>query len=154
MVVPELSSWLQDRQVITELIRQHLARAKARMKKQADKKRSERQFQVGDMVFVKIQPYVQSTLAPRANQKLSFKYYGPFAIVERTSSVAYKLQLPPTTSIHPVFHVSQIRAAVLPGTQVLPSLPADTELLRVPLEVLQRRTVPSANGSLEQRLVH
>jgi hypothetical protein len=68
--VPELSSWLQDRKVMADVIRQHLARAKERMKKQADKHRSERHFQVGDLVLVKIQPYVQSTLAPRANQKL------------------------------------------------------------------------------------
>lgn len=74
--------------------------------------------------------------------------------MEKIGSVAYKLQLPPTTSIHPVFHVSQIKAAVLPGTQVSPSLPDDIELPCVPLEVLQRRTVPSANGFLEQGLIH
>jgi hypothetical protein len=89
--VPELSSWLQDHQVMADVIRQHLARAKERMKKQADKHRSERHFQVGDLVLVKIQPYVQSTLAPRANQKLSYKYYGPFKILSRIGSVAYKL---------------------------------------------------------------
>lgn len=98
------------------------------MKRQADKKRSERQFSVGDMVFVKLQPYVQSTLAPRSNQKLSFKFYGPFQITERIGSVAYKLLLPSSAAIHPVFHVSQLKAAVLPHVQVSPSLPADIEL--------------------------
>lgn len=58
VAVPELTSWLQDRQVMTNLIHQHLARAKERMKRQAHKKRSERQFTIGDMVFVKLQPYV------------------------------------------------------------------------------------------------
>lgn len=116
VTVLELSSWLQDRLIMTNLIKQHLARAKERMKQQADKKRSERHFQVGDMVFVKLQPYVQSTLAARANQKLSFKFYGPFQILSRIGSVAYKLQLPPSTAIHPVFHVSQLKAAVTSGT--------------------------------------
>ena len=153
MVVPDIPTWLRDRQVITDLIRQHLARAKQRMKKQADKHRSERHFNVGDEVFVKLQPYVQSTLAPRANQKLSFKYFGPFTVLERIGSVAYKLQLPPTTSVHPVFHVSQLKAAVLPGTQVSPVLPSDTELPRIPMAVLQTRTVPAAHGSVEQGLV-
>ena len=105
------------------------------------------------MVFLKIQPYVQSTLAPRANQKLSFKFYGPFQIIARVGSVAYKLELPPTTSIHPVFHVSQLKATVLPGTPVSPSLPTDTELPQVPLEILQTRVVPTATGSVEQGLV-
>ena len=153
VVVPDIPTWLRDRHVITDLIRQHLARAKQRMKKQADKHRSERHFNVGDEVFVKLQPYVQSTLAPRANQKLSFKYFGPFTVLERIGSVAYKLQLPPTTSVHPVFHVSQLKAAVLPGTQVSPVLPSDTELPRIPMAVLQTRTVPAAHGSVEQGLV-
>ena len=99
---------------MTDLIRQHLARAKEPMKRQADKKRSERQFNVGDMVFVKLQPYVQSTLAPRSNQKLSFKFYGPFQITECIGSVAYKLMLLSSAAIHPVFHVSQLKATVLP----------------------------------------
>ena len=153
VAVPELSTWLQDRQVVTDLIRQHLARAKERMKRQADNNRLERQFKVGDMVFLKIQPYVQSTLAPRANQKLSFKFYGPFQIIARVGSVAYKLELPPTTSIHPVFHVSQLKGVVLPGYPVSPSLPTDTELPQVPLEKLQTRVLPTATGSMEQGLV-
>jgi hypothetical protein len=56
------------------LVQQHLARAQLRMKGQADKKRSERSFVVGDRVFLKLQPYVQSSLAPRANQKLAFQF--------------------------------------------------------------------------------
>jgi hypothetical protein len=108
---------------------------------------------VADKVFVKIQPYVQSTLAHRANQKLSFKFYGPFEILERIGSVAYKLLLPPSTTIHPVFHVSQLKAAVLPTVQVSPSLPSAIDLPRIPLKVLQHRTVNTANGSVEQGLI-
>jgi len=65
---------------MTDVIRLHLNRAKQCMKKLADDKRSERQFQMGDMVFVKIQPYVQSSLAQRTNQKLAFKFFGPYRI--------------------------------------------------------------------------
>jgi hypothetical protein len=51
---PTLSQWLQDRQVVTALILQHLNRAATRMKFQADKNRSERQFSEGDWVFLKL----------------------------------------------------------------------------------------------------
>lgn len=71
VALPELSVWLQGRQVMNDLLKQHLFRSKARMQKKADKHRSERPFEVGDQVFLKIQPYVQSSLAPRFNQKLS-----------------------------------------------------------------------------------
>jgi hypothetical protein len=45
------------------------------MKQQADKGRSERQFAVGDLVYLKPQPYIQTSIAPRANHKLSFNFF-------------------------------------------------------------------------------
>jgi hypothetical protein len=59
----------------------------------ADKNRSEREFCVGDMVYLKLQPYVQASVAPHSNQKLSFRFYGPFKILARIGTVAYKLDL-------------------------------------------------------------
>lgn len=55
----ELSTWLEDKQIMQALIKQHLMRAQKRMKEQADKKRSERYFNEGDWVYLKLQPYVQ-----------------------------------------------------------------------------------------------
>lgn len=84
------------------------------MKAQADGKRSKRQFEVGDMVFTKLQPYIQSSLAPRGNNKLLFKYYGPYRVLQRVGQVAYKLELSPQAKIHPVIHVSQLKKQVPP----------------------------------------
>jgi len=86
-----------------ELLQQHLNRAKSRMKKQADQHRSERHFNVGEMVFLKLQPYVQTSLAPRSHQKLSFRFFGPYRVMARVGTVAYKLDLPAHSAIHPVF---------------------------------------------------
>ena len=94
---------------MTSLLRQHLLRAQQRMKKQADRHRTERSFAVGDEVFLKLQPYVQTSLAPRSSQKLSFKFFGPYKIIARVGAVAYKLDLPPTSKIHNVVHVSQLK---------------------------------------------
>ncbi|WVZ90409.1 hypothetical protein U9M48_036715 [Paspalum notatum var. saurae] len=105
----ELSQWLHERQLMTALLQQHLQRAQTRMKKQADKSRVERQFQIGDLVLLKLQPYVQSSLAPRANQKLAFKFFGPFRVLAKCGTVAYTLQLPEHCLIHPTFHVSQLK---------------------------------------------
>lgn len=66
-----------------QLLHQHPLRAKKHMKIQADKKISPRSFEIGDSVYLKIQPYVQTSLAARSSNKLSFRYFGPYLILER-----------------------------------------------------------------------
>lgn len=93
------------------LIYNHLLRAQQRMKFQADQNRSERVFSMGDWVFMKLQPFVQQSVMTRANRKLSFKFYGPFKVLQCVGTVAYRLALPITSLIHPVVHVSQLKKA-------------------------------------------
>jgi len=112
--VPELESWLTERDLLTQLIKQQLMRVQQRMKAQADKGHSEREFSVGDMVYLKLQPYIQTSVTCRSNQKLSFRFFGPFWILQRVGTVAYKLDLPQDCKIHPVVHVSQLKRHVPP----------------------------------------
>jgi hypothetical protein len=139
--IADLNTWLDDRALMTSVIQQHLSRAQTRMKHQADKHRSERSFSVGDWVFLKLQPYVQSSLARRAHQKLSFRFFGPYKILERVGAAAYKLALPSSSSIHPVFHVSQLKAShgKLPVSDVLPDALAQ---FQVPQQILDHRWTP------------
>lgn len=135
---PSLDEWLQDKAVITTLVRQHLHRAQLRMKAQANKNMPERVFAVGDQVYLRLQPYIQSSLAPRSNQKLAFRYFGPFTVLNKVGSVAYKLDLPASSKIHPIFHVSQLKKAISP-TVTVAQLPQSLEGLQVPDKILQRR---------------
>jgi len=57
-----------------------------RMKLQADTKRFERVFQEGDMVYLKLQPHVQSSVASRGNHKLAFKFFGPYKILQKVGT--------------------------------------------------------------------
>lgn len=107
--VLDLEEWLRDRKFMLQLIQQYLHRAQQQMKAFADKNRSFREFALGDWVYLKLQPYVQSSVAKRANHKLSFKFFGPFQILQKAGSVAYKLDLPSDCFIHPVVHVSQLK---------------------------------------------
>lgn len=141
VLVAELTAWLQEREVISNLVRQHLLRAQARMKRQADKQRSEREFSVGDQVYLKLQPYVQSSVTARSNQKLSFRFFGPYVILERIGQVAYKLKLPESALIHPVFHVSQLKSALGRRQVVVPHLPFTNDPLQVPVQVVDRRMI-------------
>ena len=118
--VIDLQEWLNERSAMTQAIQQNLLRAQQRMKAQADKHRVEREFDVGDWVYVKLQPHIQQSVHRRSNHKLSFRYFGPYLILQRVGKVAYKLQLPAASQIHPVVHVSQLKKAIAPDTEVSP----------------------------------
>ncbi|CAD6246089.1 unnamed protein product [Miscanthus lutarioriparius] len=122
-----------------------------RMKCQADKHRSERQFNVGDWVYLKLQPYIQSSLAYRSHRKLAFRFFGTFQVEARVGAMAYKLSLPPSSAVHPAFHVSQLKASH--GTEpVALALPTDAIEFQVPQQILQRRWT-SGDNPVEQVLV-
>ena len=87
------------------------------MKLQADHHRSEKSFQIGDMVLLKLQPYKHTTVASMRTPKLSLKLYGPFKVLDTIGKVAYKLDLPAKAQIHNVFYVS--KHLVIPVSSIL-----------------------------------
>jgi hypothetical protein len=113
-------------------------RAQQCQKLQADKHRIERSFQVGDAVYLKLQPYVQTSIATRANNKLSFRYFGPYKVLAKVGTVAYKLLLPDSTSVHPGFHVSQLKKALPTLAQVSSDIRSLTPLKLMPFVFLSR----------------
>jgi hypothetical protein len=146
----KLEEWLSERASTDVLICQHLARVVERMKRQADKHISEHEFVVGTMVYMKLQPYVQSSVLARANQKLSFTYFGPFRIIERIGSVAYLLQLPNTSSIHQVVHVSQLCLVADFKGQVCSQLLFNALQFRMTLQVLDSHTLTCGANQIAQ----
>ena len=97
---------LHRRETQLATLKTHLAAAQNRMKLQADRSRSDRHFQVGERVLLKLQPYVQQSVVSRPYPKLAYKFFGPFTITEKIGAAAYRLNLPAHSLIHPVFHVS------------------------------------------------
>lgn len=69
----DVEALLQKRQHWNNLLRENLQVAQKRMRQQANKKRSERTFEAGDWVHLKLQPYRQSSLALRQSLKMSAK---------------------------------------------------------------------------------
>lgn len=128
----DVQNWLEQRELMQQLVRQHLIRAQNKMKVQADKHRYARSFNVGDSVYLKAQPYGQTSLASCSSNKLSFKYFGPYVILAKIGKAAYRLKLPSDCHIHPVFHVSQLKRAIPPSIKVSTELPDPTNQLQVP----------------------
>jgi hypothetical protein len=122
------------------------------MKKYADANRSERTFQVGDLVYLKMQPYRETALGLRNALKLTSKCYGPFIVLQKIGSVAYRLQLPPSSQIHDVFHVNQLKKHLGKEAIPNPNLPLVTSSGKVkiaPAAILQHRLIPRSNGDYD-----
>jgi hypothetical protein len=76
------------------------------MKKYVDNSRAEVLFKVGDYVWLA----TNNLRTIRPCKKLEFRRVGPFEIMQVLSPVSYKLRLPLSMKIHPVFHVSLLTA--------------------------------------------
>ena len=64
------------------------------MKQQEYQHRSERIFDVGDWVFLQLQPYKQMSLnQANKDNKLLPKYYGPYKLLQKIGTMEYKLEL-------------------------------------------------------------
>lgn len=87
--------------------------AQTQQKKYADQQRVERKFEVGDKVYVRSQPYKQSSLKKKSGyEKLKPKFYGPYKVIHKVGEVAYVLELLENNKIHNVFHVSCLKKAL------------------------------------------
>ena len=94
----------------TDIARANLDKATKQMKKWADSKRRHLEFNVGDMVLVKIVP-VQHKFTCSLHKGLIWIYEGPFPIIKRVGNVSYKLELPSWRKLHPAFHSESTRTS-------------------------------------------
>ncbi|XP_026433073.1 uncharacterized protein LOC113330481 [Papaver somniferum] len=136
--VASVEEYLQIRDVVLDILKENLHKAQERMK------RTYRSFLVGDMVYLKLQPYRQTSMTLRKNFKLSARYYGTFTVIQKIGEVDYKLQLSPHSKIHPVFHVSQLKKKIGASATTVPSLPLvdlEGEIILKPIATLDSRQI-------------
>ncbi|GJV13590.1 putative reverse transcriptase domain-containing protein, partial [Tanacetum coccineum] len=90
-------------------IKQRIQAARDRQKSYADLKRKPMEFQVGDRVMLKVSPW-KGVVRFGKRGKLNPQYVGPFKVLEKVGSVAYKLELPQELSrVHNTFYVSNLK---------------------------------------------
>nr|GEZ71692.1 putative reverse transcriptase domain-containing protein [Tanacetum cinerariifolium] len=90
-------------------IKQRIQAARDRQKSYADLKRNPMEFQVGDKVMLKVSPWKRVVHFGKQG-KLNPRYVGPFQVVARVGSVAYKLDLlEELNRVHNTFHVANLK---------------------------------------------
>ena len=110
---------IRDTSKKVNLIQKCLLMAQSRQKSYAERRRWPLEFEVGDHVFLKVMPK-KGVVRFGKRGKLASRYIGPFEVLERVDTVAYRLALPPSLSgVHEVFHVSMLRKYTPDPTHVV-----------------------------------
>ena len=102
-----------------DLIRQCLREDYDRQKKYVDAKKVDREYMVGDRVFLRVCLY-KSLIYSRKGSKMAPHFVGPFEILERIGPIAYYLALPPNLlCIHDMFHVLVLRKYIYDESHII-----------------------------------
>ena len=105
--IQQVKDFLEDHQEMLWWACQNIRQAQDRYKKFSNEKRRPVVFEKDDLVFLRV-PEHSKSLSTGPVPKLSPRYCGPFRIIQRVGNVAYKLDLPETSQVHPVFHVIRL----------------------------------------------
>ena len=146
---------LDEMQQQTDLIRFEIRAAQDRQKSYADAQRSERNFDKGDMVFLRVRPK-RSSLSLGKFKKLSARYCGPYVITKKINDQAYELLLPPDVKVHNVFHISLLKKYVPDELHILdeqPLISKDGTLDITPERILQTRERTLRSRTINEHLI-
>jgi hypothetical protein len=125
---PVARDYIMKLQELHQQLRDDIAYSQDVYAEQANRRRlPDPVLKPGEQVWLK-RKNIQTT---RPSEKLDWKMLGPYTISERVGSRAYKLDLPPSVHIHPVFHISLLEptssSTPIPGQINTPPPPIEVE---------------------------
>ena len=92
----------------------------------------------------------------KKDNKLSPKYYGLYKVLKKIGIMAYKWELPASSQVHPVFHVSCLKKFIddkLPVQTIFPKLDEKGKIILEPEEVTETKTRQLQNHSISEYLI-
>nr|GEV48565.1 putative reverse transcriptase domain-containing protein [Tanacetum cinerariifolium] len=123
-------------------IKQRIQAARGRQKSYADVRRKPLEFQIDDRVMLKVSPW-KGVVRFGKRRKLNLRYIGPFKVLSKVGTVAYRLKLPEQFSrVYSTFHVSNLKKCLSdePLAISLDEIHVDEKLrfIEEPLETMDR----------------
>ncbi|KAL0393056.1 UNVERIFIED_CONTAM: RNA-directed DNA polymerase [Sesamum radiatum] len=107
---PAAYRFARSKQELLDEAKDSLAKAQRRMKKYADMVSRHVEFSIGDQKLLKLAPQVLNKISSKSvHRGLIPKYDGPFEVMSKVGSLAYRLKLLDRLKIHPTFHVSFLK---------------------------------------------
>ncbi|GJX82122.1 putative reverse transcriptase domain-containing protein [Tanacetum coccineum] len=123
-------------------IKKRIQAARDRQKSYANRRRKPLEFEVGDKVMLKVSPW-KGVIRFRKRGKLNPRYIGPFRIITKVGTLAYRLELPEQLSrVHSTFHVSNLKKCFVDEPLAIPldEIQIDDKLhfIEEPVEIMDR----------------
>ncbi|GJX66652.1 putative reverse transcriptase domain-containing protein [Tanacetum coccineum] len=139
LIRPEL---VQETTEKISQIKDRLKAAQDRQKNYVDKRRKPLEFSVGDYVLLKVSPW-KGMVRFGKKGKLAPRFVGPFKIIKKVGTVAYRLDLPEKLNgVHDTFHVSNLKKCLADPTLQVPldEIRIDDTLnfVEEPVEIMKR----------------
>ena len=123
-------------------MRDNLQVAQNQQKQCAYQHRKERQFQVNELVYLRLHLYKKRTIKGKGSEKIKPIFYGPYKVIQKVGEVLYQLELPMGSKIHNVFHVYCIKKVIgksISVSDTLPPLDDEGQLFLIPNKILRTR---------------
>jgi hypothetical protein len=134
---------VEEAETIVCHVQKNLKATKSLQETYANKRCRPLAFNVGDHVYLRVSP-MKGVKRFGVKGKLVPRYIGPFPILEKCGTVAYKLDLPPSLAgVHDIFHVSQLKKCLKEPVDVVllevTLLEADLSYPEHPIKVLDQK---------------
>src|SRR5271169_5792359 len=107
--VPAADDFINHWNAMMKIAKDSLMEAQDRQAKYANQYRRHQEFKEGDQVLLSMRNINNPVDRNRPTKKLTNRFAGPYTIIKVISTTVYKLDLPNTMKIHPVFHISLLK---------------------------------------------